>query len=176
MAQAAQEGGAATGRAARELILDVHADARGDVRETYRESWAGSPVRQMVRSYSRAGTLRAMHAHKRQTDIWTFVGGRALVQLYDHLTGYHRVLVLEQDMTLVIPPGIAHGFYALEECLLVYGLTEEYDGSDEYQFNAFDPNFPGADMWPGPPAHPGYYVRSERDRSAPTLAEYAAAW
>jgi len=159
------------------LILDVHADARGDVRETYRESWAGAPVRQIVRSYSRAGTLRAMHAHKRQTDIWTFVGGRALVQLYDHLTGYHRVLVLEQDMTLVIPPGIAHGFYALEECLLVYGLTEEYDGSDEYQFNAFDPAFPGAAVWPrwSPHARDGY-IRSERDRSAPSLAEYAAAW
>lgn len=158
--------------------LKVHADDRGDVREIYRASWGVPPVVQMVRSYSRAGTIRAMHAHKQQWDVWNFISGRALVQLYDHREwgGWSSARVMEQGEALLIPPGVSHGFQALEDCLLVYGLTREYDGTDEFEWNAFDPEWPGAELWAPPPTHLTSYIRSDRDRQAPSLAEFAAKW
>jgi dTDP-4-dehydrorhamnose 3,5-epimerase len=157
----------------RELV--VHADGRGDVRETFRESWLGQPVKQMVRSFSRVGTIRGMHLHKRQTDVWTFVEGRALVQLLNPATGWHKIHRVDARQTLVIPPGIAHGFQALTDCILVYGLTEEYDGSDEYGFNPFSEDFLGRWQWAPPPGGDGgEWIVSERDRKAPSLRQLAA--
>ena len=114
-----------------------------------------------------------MHAHKRQWDLWLFTRGRAFVQLYDPKTGGFTGLCLQRrEQLLAIPPGIAHGFYAETDVTLTYFLTEEYDGSDEFGFDAYDPDYPGADYWPDA----DLVLRSERDKNAPSLAEFIAAW
>src|SRR4051794_26867499 len=69
-------------------------DERGSFAELWRSSWTG-PVgsAEMVQanlSRSRAGVLRGMHVHLRQSDMWLLVDGRAaaaLVDLRDELTG-----------------------------------------------------------------------------------------
>lgn len=157
--------------------LVIHPDTRGNVREAYRRSWFRGvpPVRQIVRSQSRAGVMRAMHAHKRQFDIWHFVEGQAQVQLLDHRNGEWSQYRLGPGATLVIPPGVSHGFYTPHGCTLTYFLTEEYDGSDEFGWQATDPDFPGAAAW-------DFVVEgrepivSERDQTAPSLADFLAAW
>lgn len=153
--------------------LAVHPDLRGSVRETYRESWFPTvpPVRQFVRSASKAKTLRGMHLHKRQWDIWHIVSDEALVRLYDHRTGEGAFVRLDSTMTLAIPPGVSHGFYTERGCILMYALTEEYDGSDEYGWYPFDGLTEGDH--PGwPKSHLGLVI-SERDIRAPRLAEFA---
>ena len=162
--------------------LLVHADDRGSVRETYRASWLPDPYRaswlpvppvvQLVHSRSKARVMRAMHAHKLQWDIWHFTAGQAFVQLYDHRTGEHTAQWVGPETTLFIPPGVSHGFYTPLGCTLMYALTREYDGTDEYGWLATSPEFPGTASW----GFVGYPIVSDRDRTAPSLKEFADAW
>lgn len=147
--------------------LTIHRDDRGNVRELWRESWGTPPVKQMVRTWSRAGTLRGMHYHKKQWDVWHFAFGMAIVQLYDPLTGWRTTYpVVDGSSSIIIPPRIAHGFQAITDTILIYGLTEEYDGSDEYGFSA-TLGWPGAGLW-----MPGEPLLSPRDKDAPQLSEF----
>lgn len=156
----------------------AHPDSRGTVRETYRESWFPQvpPIRQLVQSNSKAGVLRGMHLHKVQWDVWRFVSDSALVRLYDHSTGDQAFLVGDKDTVIAIPPGISHGFYTKDGCILVYALTNEYDGTDEYGWFPFDGLDPiRHDMFLpdfGWPSHHYGLTISERDLRAPRLAEF----
>lgn len=155
-----------------------HPDSRGSVRETYRASWFPQvpPVKQLVQSVSGPKVLRGMHLHRRQHDIWHFTEGRAVVRLYDTATGDYAMVQGDENVVIAIPPGISHGFYTLNGCTLVYALTNEYDGSDEYgwypfdgldpeMFDAFQPDY-------GWPTHHHNLVVSERDMRAPRLADF----
>ena len=170
--------------------LTIHPDSRGSVTETYRASWFPwvPPVKQLVRSESRPKTLRGMHLHKRQWDIWHFVSGSALVRLRyedkDPLKAHFYATArpdlydltddefcrLDAGSTLAIPPGVSHGFYTEEGCILLYALTEEYDGTDEYGWYPFDGLT--EDSHPGwPRDHIGLIV-SERDLRATRLEDF----
>ena len=158
--------------------LIVNRDIRGSVREAYRASWFPGvpPVVQVVHSESKPRVLRAMHAHKRQYDIWHFTAGQAQVQLFDHRSGDWQNIRVGAGHTLVIPPGVSHGFYTPHGCTLTYFLTEEYDGTDEFGWDALDTDFPGATAWDYRQMTDLPVVRSQRDLTAPTLADFAAAW
>lgn len=120
--------------------------------------------------------MRGMHLHREQWDIWRFTAGKAIVRLYDPLTADQAFLAGDADTVIAIPPGIAHGFYTREGATLVYALTNEYDGTDEYGFNPFDgldqvmydqylPDF-------GWPTHHLDLVISDRDKNAPRLVDF----
>jgi dTDP-4-dehydrorhamnose 3,5-epimerase len=80
---------------------------------------------------------------------------------------------LAADGSVTIPPGVAHGFLALEALELIYLVSNEYDGSDEHGF-AWDDPAAGV-PWPPVPRTPdGRPVLSGRDRSNPSLAELVA--
>ena len=152
--------------------LIIHEDHRGTVRETFRASWNRDipPIQQIVRSQSIPHTLRGMHLHLRQWDIWHIASGSALVRLL-YADGSEHYERLDAGLTLAIPPGVAHGFYTEEGCTLMYALTEEYDGTDEYGFYPFDGM--GPDAHPGwPKSHLGLVV-SERDLRAQRLDDPA---
>jgi dTDP-4-dehydrorhamnose 3,5-epimerase len=158
---------------------EVRLDDRGAFFELWRHSWTESLAPRFVQanlSRSDAGVLRGLHFHLRQTDLWMVLEGRAhvcLVDLRSRLTaaspaGPHAPLghaaVLGPSQAVLIPEGVAHGFWALEPVSLLYLVTNEYDGTDEHGFAWNDPDA-GA-TWPG--ADP---VLSDRDASAPTLVE-----
>lgn len=158
--------------------LTVHPDNRGNVRETFRASWfpAIPPIKQLVRSESVAKTLRGMHLHRTQYDVWHFVAGWALVRTFwpDGRGGGSddNYRWLGPGETLAIPPGLAHGFYTPDGCTLLYALTEEYDGSDEFGFHfsdGIDEWAEFSDEWPRDPSDLNISVR---DLSAPRLAEF----
>ena len=117
-----------------------------------------------------------MHLHRRQTDIWRFTEGRAVVRLYDPATGDQSMLSGDDNVVIAIPPGIAHGFYTMNGCTLVYALTEEYTGTDEFGFYPFDGLDPAmSDMFKpdfGWPTHHYNLIVSERDMRAPRLADF----
>src|SRR3990170_7110889 len=102
----------------------------GDERGSFTEIWRASLTRGLSPggfvqgnvSVSRPGVLRGMHFHRRQSDLWTIVAGRALAattNLRDAVDGLGPVRSQVSDLafgdSLFIPPYVAHGFWALEE-------------------------------------------------------------
>ncbi|HEX5466659.1 MAG TPA: dTDP-4-dehydrorhamnose 3,5-epimerase family protein [Candidatus Limnocylindrales bacterium] len=153
--------------------LTTHADERGSFTELFRVSLApaGTPVFvQANLSRSKRGVLRGMHFHRRQSDLWIVVEGRAFVGLADLRAEGTPCLGLELGTgeAVLIPPHVAHGFYALEDLALLYLVTNEYDGTDELGFAWDDPA--AAIAWPA-----GAPILSPRDRSNPSLAQVLAA-
>ena len=86
--------------------------------------------------------------------------GRAIVETRE----------LVADDWVMIPPGVAHGFLALEPLELLYLVTNEYDGSDELGFAWDDPAV--SVPWPVLQVTPdGRPILSKRDQTNPSLAE-----
>ena len=159
--------------------VQVHADVRGSFGEVWR---ASSTVPLGARAFvqanlsrSDAGVLRGIHFHRRQMDMWVVLDGRAhvcLVDLRDRLAGESTsplvvAQVYQPGDAVLIPEGVAHGFWALDPVSLLYLVTNEYDGTDEHGFAWNDPDV--AAEWPA-----GMPTLSERDAAAPNLAEAIA--
>lgn len=125
--------------------LDVHGDERGHFVELGRESVHGR-FRQANLSYTLAGALRGLHYHRLQTDVWFLLAGRVEVGLADLRSGAvglhtaHLTLDADLPQALYIPPGVAHGYGALEDATLMYLVDQEFDGSDEYGIVWNDPS------------------------------------
>jgi len=150
--------------------IDFHSDLRGSFAELWRLSetrplGTGAFVQANV-SRSEMNVVRGMHFHLRQTDAWAILEGGALVALVDlrariaDETAPAPVLTqtLVAGDVLVIPEGVAHGFWALERITLLYLVTNEYDGTDEHGFAWNDPL--AAVPWPD-----AAVTLSDRDRA-----------
>ena len=153
--------------------LSSHADERGSVAEVYRLSWldAAEPMLQANLSISRPGVLRGLHFHREQSDYWCPVAGRAFVGLFDlrqgsPTEGAKVELRIGDDAprALLIPPGVAHGFYAETELRLLYFVDAYYTGRDEFGLAWDDPDV--GITWPT--RRP---LLSQRDRTNPTLQD-----
>ncbi len=160
--------------------LTRHIDERGSFRELWRSSWfPGERFSQANASVSAQGVLRGLHLHRRQSDHWVVGGGLAFVALVDVRpmldgAGGPRVETFEMapDEWCLIPPGVAHGFLAIEALELLYFVTNEYDGSDEHGF-AWDDRL-AAISWPDVPGTAdGRPILSDRDLRNPPLVELA---
>lgn len=88
------------------------------------------------------GTIKAFHAHKRQTDYATIVSGTCMISMIDkrkNSSTYNVKQVLytnEAARILVkIPPGVAHGYKALgsEPVLICYYTDKMYLGQNRKQ-------------------------------------------
>jgi len=151
-----------------------------DVRGSFGELWRASSTTTLTAesfvqanlSRSEEGVLRGVHFHLRQKDMWVVLEGRAhvcLVDLRDRLAGgsippLAVAEVYQPGDAVLIPEGVAHGFWALDPVSLLYLVTNEYDGTDEHGFAWNDPD--AAAEWPA-----GVPTISERDAAAPSLAE-----
>ena len=152
--------------------LTMNRDSRGSFTELFREEWDTglSPVQWNAVS-SEPGTLRGVHLHIRHDDYLTVLKGRAFVGLRDLRNGSPTeelsvlVELTEDPLTaLVIPHGVAHGFYFPEPSLHLYAVTKYWDVDDELACHWADPDLEIA--WPAEPTNV-----SERDATAQSLAE-----
>lgn len=149
-----------------------HGDARGGFTETYRQEWfGGPPMVQGNRSDSAAGTIRGLHFHRRQADYWVCMRGTLLACIFDARPGSPTegvtqgiVLGGNTDTGIYIPPGVAHGFAALEDATLTYLVDSYYDGDDEFGVRWDDPDV-GMDWGISDP------ILSARDASCETLSQ-----
>jgi dTDP-4-dehydrorhamnose 3,5-epimerase len=127
--------------------LEPHGDSRGTFTELFRASWeTGVAPVQWNAVRSKANVLRGVHAHHRHSDYLTLLSGRAAVGLYDlrdgsPTYGAASLLVLSagEPVGLVIPPGVAHGFYLYEPSLHVYAVSHEWALDDELGCRWDDP-------------------------------------
>lgn len=128
--------------------LDPHLDDRGSFTELYRVEWGTGVVPiQWNAVRSEAGVLRGVHVHLRHDDYLTVPVGRADVGLRDlrrgsPTEGLSALVEVggERPAALVIPHGVAHGFYFHEPSLHVYAVTEYWDPSDELACRWDDPD------------------------------------
>ena len=144
--------------------IEPHADARGSLRELWRASIQPFRPRQLIISSSEAGTLRGMHVHFRQSDLLHVVSGRVFMALLDlrQDPAIKDELWLDGGETLLIPPGVAHGYATPDAATVLYLLDRESDGSDEFGFSWADPQ--AAIDWPVRAP-----ILSERDGKAGSL-------
>ena len=157
--------------------LRAFADNRGYFFESFRRSWLPPGTPDMVQgnvSFSRAGVLRGMHYHLRQADFWLVPSGHVRAALYDlratsPTRGVSQVLELgdAHPFGLYIPPGVAHGHYAVSASLMTYLVDQYYDDSDEKGIRWDDPAL-GIDWGVRDP------ILSARDQQNPSLADIPA--
>ncbi len=155
------------------IELEQHFDERGFFMETLRREWfPESNFVQSNESFSEQGVLRGLHYHLRQDDLWTIPHGKAYVALVDLRASSPTYMAVEQftlsgPYAVLIPSGVAHGFYAAEPTIMAYQVTEYYDGSDEHGVLWNDRDI--AVDWPE-----GDMVLSERDMENPKWADVPA--
>jgi dTDP-4-dehydrorhamnose 3,5-epimerase len=104
---------------------------------------------QVSATLSYPGTIKALHYHCRQTDLWSPVAGMFQVCLYDLRVesptfGRTNTIYLGhlRPWELRIPPGVAHGYKVLssDPAVLVYITDRLYDPSDEGRLPYNDPD------------------------------------
>ena len=149
---------------------DVHGDNRGRFVETFRQEWLPDGAPTMVqgnRADRKEGALVGLHYHRLQADFWYVPNGRAMVVLHDLRASSPSdgvTLVLEigehDHRGIYIPPGVAHGFYALTDMTITYLVDHYYDPADELGVAWDDPAL--QIVWPT--ADPEL---SQRDRTNP---------
>jgi dTDP-4-dehydrorhamnose 3,5-epimerase len=152
--------------------LEAFGDVRGRFMETYRASWLpfAAPMLQGNRSESAPRVLRGLHYHRRQADFWYVPVGRVTTVLLDTRVGsptegMHTTIQQGggEEVAVYIPEGVAHGFYAHDQVMMTYLVTNEYDSSDEFGVAWDDPAL-GIE-WPDTDP-----ILSDRDKGNPLLA------
>jgi dTDP-4-dehydrorhamnose 3,5-epimerase len=129
-------------------------------------------------AFSEANVLRGLHVHVEHSDWFCVASGAMFVGLLDLRVGRSRRRAVNLRMgnaegipeALLIPPGVAHGFYNSEPAVHVYGTSTAWSADDELGCRFDDPDV-GID-WP---LQPGVTpLLSERDRSAGSLRDLVA--
>ena len=162
-------------------VLEVHPDLRSDGRGGFFEAWhatryreLGMPAefRQCNVSVSKRGVLRGLHFQhpNSQAKLITAVHGTIFDVAVDVRRGspsfgqWHGIeLDAKKGRQLFIPGGLAHGFLALTESVVMYLATALYDPSSEIVVRWDDPTLGIA--WPSVPEE-----LSGRDAAAPLLS------
>lgn len=160
--------------------LRAFPDARGSFRELFRAEHfaaAGLPARvaQINGSISARGVVRGLHFQWEppMAKSMRVARGRAFIVAVDVRAGsptfgksWWRDCVAGEDLWVIAPAGFARGFQALEDDTEVeYLCTASYnaaaEGAIRWDDPALDIPWPLADV-----------ILSDKDRAAPTLAEW----
>ena len=150
--------------------LDYHQDSRGTFIELFRRSWLiETDLIQWNLVTSHANTIRGVHVHFQHYDYLTLLQGRMQLGLVDLRQGSPTEklsvvidLPAHAQQTVLIPPGVAHGFRFIEESSCLFGVSHYWDIEDEkgclYNDPALRLGWDHLDC-----------IVSEKDRRLPTL-------
>jgi dTDP-4-dehydrorhamnose 3,5-epimerase len=161
-----------------ELVeLTTHPDSRGSLTEVFRRQWYDkTDFLQWNLVNSLANTLRGVHVHVKHSDLLTCTMGHVLVGLHDIRDGSPTrgestfvQLSARQMSALLVPPGVAHGFYFQAEASMLYAVSEYWSLNDELGCLWNDPELRLA--WPAETP-----ILSDRDRQAGSAEEMRMAW
>lgn len=150
-------------------------DARGAFTEVYRVDWGtGFNPKQWSIDHSRALTIRGIHAHRERVDYVTPICGRVVIGLYDtrpEVESQGRAASISvrhaDGLALVLPPGVAHGFYYPEASAVLVGFSRPWSPDDDVRCHYLCPEL--GIHWPGPVEH-----ISDLDASAQDFGAFIA--
>lgn len=161
-----------------ELRARKFTDDRGWFREFYKvQSGSGITFPDFVQdnlSFSRKGVIRGLHfqlAPHAQTKLVSVIAGKVLDVAVDIRPGsptfgkyYTVVLSGEEQNSLLIPDGFAHGFAALEDSYFFYKVSSLYEPKSEggIRWNDADLNINWQIENP---------IVSKKDQELPSLSE-----
>lgn len=75
-----------------------------------------------------------MHMHKKQTDYFTVAKGKVWFRLVGKSGKEEQFMMTEgEGNTLVIPPGVWHGYVALVPSIMVFYISHKFDTADEFR-------------------------------------------
>lgn len=166
------------------VVPEVFGDARGFFMETFRADQfrdLGLPVNFVQENHSRSskGVLRGLHFQwdPPMGKLMRVISGAAFVVAVDIRKGsptlgqwFGLEISAENKKQVWAPYGFARGFYALTDgCEVLYKCTGIYNQKGEGGIYFGDPAI--GVQWP---ADLKTAVTSERDRKAPTLAQWLA--
>jgi dTDP-4-dehydrorhamnose 3,5-epimerase len=157
--------------------LATHRDSRGNLTEIFRREWQFEiePV-QWNYVNSEANVLRGVHVHHQHIDYLLLCQGCMSLGLCDIRessptfgTRFLLELTDQKFQLVVIPTGVAHGFYFPSAASIIYGVSHYWDLKDELGCKWDDPelNLP----WPAQTPN-----LSQRDLHAGTLHEMCLAY
>lgn len=127
--------------------LEPNLDMRGSVCEIHRDSWGPAP-RPVQWDFiaTRAGVLRGVHVHRLRYDYMVVTKGRGTFGFSDlraNSPSFRQSMTVEVSgeapCSVLVPPGVAHGIYAHEDMIYLYGLTAYWEGKDEIGCRFDDP-------------------------------------
>jgi dTDP-4-dehydrorhamnose 3,5-epimerase len=113
--------------------LAIHVDDRGDLFEVLRrDDPEFVEFGQVYMVHSRQpGTVRAWHRHERMWDHFCIVKGAAKFGFVDEETPYYITASDRKPVVLHVPPGVWHGWMALEPSTLLLSIASApYCGDD----------------------------------------------
>lgn len=121
------------------IPLQMHHDDRGMVAELYRKEWdVGLDALQWNVSHSKSRVLRGIHLHWKHLDYLIVLKGYMTLYLHDvRPSSVSRdktfAIDLKDDIfqAVVIPTGVAHGFYFNEDSTHIYAVSEYWNQEDE---------------------------------------------
>ena len=169
------------------IKFKVFEDIRGYFTETFRQSQLSplinSTIVQANESRSIQGTLRGLHFQ------WNPYMGKLVRSLEGEFVDLvldirlgsptfgkivtHTLNPLNQEW-IWVPPGFAHGMYALTDCKMEYLCTGEYNQSCEAGIHPLDLNIDWSLVGKGPSDSPfrhyTHLLLSEKDSKNPTLS------
>lgn len=156
------------------LPLISHQDTRGTLCEIFRKNWdfEGPRPVQWNLVHSKQNVLRGFHVHRTHWDYLLNIGSDMILGLQDirRLSSSYNlavtILLKSDDLHLVIiPPGVAHGFYFPHQAAsFIYSVSHYHDLGDEFACRWNDPDV--LVHWPCK-----YPILSERDQDAGSLAD-----
>lgn len=143
---------------------DVYTDERGNFTELINNTKNRADIQQISLSFSKATTLRGMHCSPYAKIVKCLSGHiiDTVVNVADTSQILQVVLRQEDPTMLYIPPGWAHGFYAVYGSTVQYLQFGHYDKEQEIEFNCLSPLL--TFYWPKGP-----YIQSEKDRNSVIL-------
>ncbi|MBU2573074.1 MAG: WxcM-like domain-containing protein [Elusimicrobia bacterium] len=75
-----------------------------------------------------------LHMHKKQTDYFAVVSGKVMFRLVPEDGKEEKFIMTgSSHKTLIVPPGIWHGYLAVEPSIMVFYLSRKYDPADEFR-------------------------------------------
>jgi dTDP-4-dehydrorhamnose 3,5-epimerase len=113
--------------------MEVRVDERGYFKEVHRGDF-----KQANQSFSKKGVVRGLHYQEPQVTklVWV-TSGKIYDVIFNLETGEHtgKILSADNHQSMLVPKGYAHGFQALEDSVVCYLVSEEYNPSGDRGIN-----------------------------------------
>jgi dTDP-4-dehydrorhamnose 3,5-epimerase len=149
-------------------------DIRGSFLKVFSKTWVGSKSIELEESFvtrSKIGSTRGMHLQVGPTENWKIISvieGHifdVLVDMRKHSETFLKTNTkyLKDGVSILCPPGIAHGFQALENSTLIYCSSKTRDEKFDLGFNVKSLVID----WPL-----SFEVQSVRDKSLPHINDF----